>query len=147
MKIETVLERALRLEAVTRMEKEEQTPKIAVIRRDETKDLVEAVTRLVNQLSLDDKQRENHRNQARERSSSRDGGLTTDVIEDSNKIVGSTIGGDFQRQDLVTETDLSEEMNGLAGTPGRVSSAELKDKKDTFRGIVEIVSYVDVPNT
>ena len=34
-----------------------------------------------------------------------DGGVTTDVIEDSNKIVGSTIGGDFQRQDLVTETD------------------------------------------
>ena len=54
MKIETVLERALHLEAVTRIEEEEQTPKIAVIRRDETKDLVEAVTKLVNQLSVDD---------------------------------------------------------------------------------------------
>ena len=56
MKIETVLERALHLEAVTRIEEEEQTPKVAVIRRDETKDLVEAVTKLVSQLSVDDKQ-------------------------------------------------------------------------------------------
>ena len=37
MKIETVLERALHLEAVTRMEEEEQTAKVAVIGRDETK--------------------------------------------------------------------------------------------------------------
>ena len=57
----------------------------------------------------------------------RDGGVTTDVIED-NKIVGSSIGGDCQRQDLVTETDLSEEMNGLGRTTGRVSSAEAVDK-------------------
>ena len=63
MSFETVLERALHLEAVTRIEEEEQTTKVAVIRRDETKDLVEAVTRLVNQLSVDDKQRENRRNQ------------------------------------------------------------------------------------
>ena len=71
MKIETVLERALHLEAVTRIEEEEQTPKVAVIRRDETKDLVEAGTKFVNQLSVDDKQRENRRNQSRERSRSR----------------------------------------------------------------------------
>ena len=71
MKIETVLELALNLEAVTRVEEEEQTPKVAVIRRDETKDLVEAVTRLVNQLSVDDKQRESRRHQSRERRSSR----------------------------------------------------------------------------
>ena len=71
MRIETVLERALHLEAVTRIEEEEQTQKVAVIRRDETKDLVEAVTKLVNQLPVDDEQRENRRNQSRERSSSR----------------------------------------------------------------------------
>ena len=71
-KIETVLERALHLEAVTRIEEEEQTPKVAVIRRDETKDLVEAVTKLVNQLSVDCKQRENRHNQSRERSGSRE---------------------------------------------------------------------------
>ena len=71
MKIETGLERALHLESVTRIEEEEQTPKVAVIRRDETKDLVEAVTKLVNQLSVDDKLRENRRNQSRERSGSR----------------------------------------------------------------------------
>ena len=65
------MERALHLEAVTRIEEEEQTPKVAVIRRDETKDLVEAVTKLVSQLSVDDKQRENRRNQSRERSGSR----------------------------------------------------------------------------
>ena len=76
-----------------------------------------------------------------------DGGVTTDVTEDSNKIVGLTIGGDFQLQDLVTETDLLEERNRLGGTTGRVSSAEPVDKKDTFREIVEIVSYVGVPNT
>ena len=137
----------MHLEAVTGIEEEEQTPKIAVIRRDDTKDLVEAVTKLVNQLSVDDKQRENRRNQSRERSSSWNGGVTKDVIEDSNKIVGSTIGGDFQRQELVTETDLSEEMNCLGGTKGRVSSAEPVEKKDTFRGIAETVPYVEVPNT
>ena len=71
MKIETVLERALHLEAVTRIEEEEQTPKVAVIRRDETIDLVEAVTRLVNQLSVDHKQLEDRQNQSMERSSSR----------------------------------------------------------------------------
>ena len=76
-----------------------------------------------------------------------DGGVTTDVTEDSNKIVGLTIGGDFQPQDLVTETDLLEERNRLGGTTGRVSSAEPVDKKETFRGIVEIISYVEVPNT
>ena len=76
-----------------------------------------------------------------------DGGVTTDVTEDSNKIVGLAISGDFHRQDLVLETDLLEEKNRLGGTTGRISSAELVDKKDTFRGIVEIVSYVEVPNT
>ena len=76
-----------------------------------------------------------------------DGGVTTDSIEDSSEIVDSTIGGDFQRQDLVTQTDLSEEMNHPGGTTGRVSSAELVDKKDTCRGIVAIVSDVEVPNT
>ena len=147
MKIETVLERALHLEAVTRIEEEVQTPKVAVIRRDETKDLVEAVTKLVNQLSVDDKQRENRRNQSREQSGSGDGEVTTDVTEDSNKIVVLTIGGDFQRQDLVTEKDLLEERNRLGRTTDRVSSAEPVDKKDTFREIVEIVSYVEFPNT
>ena len=71
MKIETVLKRSLHLEAITRLEEEVQTPKIALIRRDETKDLVEAVTKLLNQLSVNDKQRENRRNQSREQSSSR----------------------------------------------------------------------------
>ena len=75
-----------------------------------------------------------------------EGGVTTDVIENSNKIVGSTIGGDCHSQDLVTETDLSEEMNRLGGTTGRVSSAQLVEKKGTFRGTVKIVSYVEVPN-
>ena len=44
MKIETVLESALHLEAVTRIEEEGQTTKFAVIRQDERKDLVEAAT-------------------------------------------------------------------------------------------------------
>ena len=44
IQIETILEPALHLEAVTRIEEEEQTLEVAVIRRDETKDLVEAVT-------------------------------------------------------------------------------------------------------
>ena len=101
----------------------------------------------MNQLSVDDKQRESRRSNLGSKVVPGDGGLTTDVTEDSNKIVGLTIGGDFQRQDLVTETDLSEERNRLGGTTGRISSAEPVDKKDTFRGIVEIVSYVEVPNT
>ena len=71
MKIETALERALPLEAVTKTEDEEQTPKAAVIRRDKTKNLVEGVTKRVNQLSVDDKQLKNRQNQSRERSSSR----------------------------------------------------------------------------
>ena len=68
--IETVLERVLHLEALTRIEEDEQTPTVAVIRRDETKYLVEALTKLENQLSVDDKQRKNRRNQSGERSSS-----------------------------------------------------------------------------
>ena len=71
MKTEILLERALHLKAETRIEEEEQTPKVAVIRRDETINFSEAVTTLVNQLSVADKQRENSRNQSRERSSSR----------------------------------------------------------------------------
>ena len=71
MTIKTVLERALHLEAVTRIEEEEQTPNVEFIRREETKDLVEAVIKLVNQLSVYDKQRETRRNQSRERSISR----------------------------------------------------------------------------
>ena len=60
MKIETVLnEQALHLKAVTIIEEEEQTPKVAIIRRDETKHLVEFVTKMMSQLSIDDKQREN----------------------------------------------------------------------------------------
>ena len=71
MKIETVLVSALHQKAVTRIEEEEQTPKVVAIRRDETKDSMEAVTKLVNKLSVDDKQRENRRNQSKERSGSR----------------------------------------------------------------------------
>ena len=70
-KIKTILERALHLEAVTRIEEEEQRTKNAVFRRYETKVIVEAVTKLVNKLSVDDKQQENRRTQSRERTSSR----------------------------------------------------------------------------
>ena len=73
--------------------------------------------------------------------------MTKNVIENSNKILGLKIGGNCQRQDLVTEIDLSEEMNRLGGTTGSVSSAERMDKKGIFRGTVEIVSYVEIPNT
>ena len=107
MKIATVLERALHLEVATRIEEEEQTTKVAIIRRYEKKDLEEAVTKLVNQLSVDDKQREN----------------------------------------LFSETDLSKETNRLGGTTGKASSAEPVDSKGTFRGILEIVSYLEFPNT
>ena len=48
IKIETVLELALHLEAVTRTEVEDQTPKGAVFRWHETKDLVEAAAMPVN---------------------------------------------------------------------------------------------------
>ena len=73
-----------------------------------------------------------------------DGVVTVDVIVDNNKIVGSAIGGAFQPQNLATEADFSEEMNHLGETTGRVSSTELVDKKDIFRGNVETVSYVEV---
>ena len=118
IKIETVLERALHLEAVRRIEEEEQTPKFAVIRRDETEDLVRAITKLVNQLSLDDKQRETVETNLGSALVPGDGGLTIEVIEDSNNILGSTIGGNFQRQDQITETNFSEEMNRQGGTIG-----------------------------
>ena len=77
MKIETVLEQALHLEAVSRKEDEEQAPKSAVLRTDETKSLVETVTKLVNKQS--DKQYESLKNQSREQRNSRDGGATTDL--------------------------------------------------------------------
>ena len=69
------------------------------------------------------------------------------MIEDKNKITDSAIGGVFRRQDLVLEADFSEEMNRLEEMTGRVSSAMPVDKKDTYRGIVAIASYVGVPNT
>ena len=53
------------------MDEEDQTPKVAVIRRDETKIFLEAFTKPVNQLSLDDKQCENRRIQSSEQNSSR----------------------------------------------------------------------------
>ena len=52
METETVLEQGLHLESVTRIEEEKQTPKTAVNRRDEAKDSVEAVTKLLNQMSV-----------------------------------------------------------------------------------------------
>ena len=76
-----------------------------------------------------------------------DVGVATDVIEESNKIVGSPIRGHFQLQDLVTVTDSLEEINRLGGTTGMVSSAEPVDKKDKFRGFDEFVFSVEVPNT
>ena len=96
MKIETVQEQAVHLEAVIRIEEEEQTPKVAVIRRNETKDLVEAFTKLVNQLSVDHRQRENRRNQSRMRSSSR-GRWGENRRDRGQKQDSSTIGGNFQR--------------------------------------------------
>ena len=147
MKIETVLEQALHLETVTIIEEEEQTPKIAIIRRDETKNLVEAVNKLVNQLSVDNKQRQNSRNLSRERSSSRGRWHEERCDRGQQQIVGSTIGSYFQRHDLVTGTGLSEQMKRLGGTTGRVSVAEHADTKDKNRDIVEIVAYVEVPNT
>ena len=75
------------------------------------------------------------------------GGVTTDLMEDNNKISGSAIGGVAQSHGLATATDFLEAMNLLGETTGRVSSAESVDKKDTFRGFVELVSYEEVPNT
>ena len=57
------MEKALHLEAVTRIE-EEQTPKNYVIRRDEMRDLVETI-------GVNDKQGKSRRNQSSERSSFR----------------------------------------------------------------------------
>ena len=71
MKIETVLERALHLEAVTKIEEEEQQPKIAAIRRDENRELVEAVTKLISQMTTDDGNRNQRASFSRERSNSR----------------------------------------------------------------------------
>ena len=50
--VDKVLERALHLEAVTRIEEEEQVPQIAAIRQDySNKSLVDAVNRLFENLS------------------------------------------------------------------------------------------------
>ena len=46
------LKRALHLEAVIKIEEEEQTPRIAAIRRDETEILIDSVNRLVQQISV-----------------------------------------------------------------------------------------------
>ena len=57
MNIENALERALHRESVMRIEEEEQTPRIAAIRRDETEILINSVKRLVQQMSFGN---ENH---------------------------------------------------------------------------------------
>ena len=46
------LERALHQEAVIRIEEEEQKPRVASIRRDETEILIDSVNRLVQQMSV-----------------------------------------------------------------------------------------------
>ena len=46
------LERALPLEALIRIEEEEQTPRIAAVRRDETELLIDSVNKLVQQMSV-----------------------------------------------------------------------------------------------
>ena len=52
MTVDKALERALHLEAVTRIEEEKQVPQIAAIRQDDSnKSLIEAVTGLVQKLS------------------------------------------------------------------------------------------------
>ena len=111
MKIETVLEQVLHLKAASKTEEEEQTPKIAVIRGNGTKKLVEAVTKLLNQLSVDDKHLTtvviNRGNEV----VLGDGRVMTDETEDNNTIAGSVVGGVFQSQYLSTETDISEAVN------------------------------------
>ena len=52
MKIANALERALHLEVLIRIEEEEQTPRIAAIRRDETETITDLVNRLVQQISV-----------------------------------------------------------------------------------------------
>ena len=46
------------------------------------------------------------------------------MIDDSNKIVDSTSGGDCQSQDIVIETDLSEEINDRQGFKCRACGQE-----------------------
>ena len=70
MNIDTILKEACHLKAVTRLEAG-QTQKVAVNRWDDTRSVVEAVTKLVNELSVNDKQCENRRTHSREPSSSR----------------------------------------------------------------------------
>ena len=55
MNIAKSLERALHLEALVRIEEEEQTPRIAAIRRDETEMLMNAVNRLDHYVSVSTK--------------------------------------------------------------------------------------------
>ena len=69
-----------------------------------------------------------------------DGRVTTDVIEDSNKIVGSTIGGDSQRQDQVTDTDISEEMNLCGGSQHLKRNCPLKKKITENSNVIRVCS-------
>ena len=52
MNIKKALERALHLETVKRTEEEEQTQRIAAIRRDETEILIDSMNRLDQQMSV-----------------------------------------------------------------------------------------------
>ena len=143
MNIKTVLKReaVVHLEAVTRIEEEEQTSKVAVIRRDESKNLVEAVTKLVNQLSVDDKQRENRWNQSKNRSSSRGR-----WVDDRGDRPQQQERGFSDKRRFPTPKP-SHRDSFLGRDDGMVSSAEPVDKKDTFRGIVDGGSYVEFPNS
>ena len=89
LEIETVLKQALHLEAITRIEEEEQTTKIAVDRRDETNNLVEEATKLVYELSVEDKQRENRQNHLGEGIKSRGwcGGVKRDRIDQNRGFI------------------------------------------------------------
>ena len=71
LKIESVVEKALHLEAVTRIQEAEREPKVAVLQPDNTERLVNCVNNLVECLSLSWDSRSDNRGSFRKRNNCR----------------------------------------------------------------------------
>ena len=65
--IERILEMALHLEAVTRIEEEEKEPRVAVLQPDNNERLINSVNQLIEKLSLSRDSRNDNRNRFPER--------------------------------------------------------------------------------
>ena len=73
--------------------------------------------------------------------------MTKEGIDDINKIGGSAMFGILRRRNLVTETDILQEMIRLGKSIGMVPILAPVEKMYTCEQDAEIISFVEIPIT